>query len=350
MRQVAIAGMFLMGFMLYAYGGRGGDSTLTSGSVALFATDEMSSHKQVIATIKKVQFIKQGSNGIACDVLTTPVGIDISNLSSTLQLINAADCPSNIYNRILIAFDKSITLMNRDNKTETCSLASYKDNLNNSNSLQCDGSACSLDIYEPVNIFANQNSRFALDFDLKEFEVSNSSSANCSVTLKVSALNDFQFDFKKSIGYKEGVSGLILNLNTNAKTFNILKGNKTFTVDYSRILQENIDFLLQFAFTNNLSVNIESSDLDLKQNRCIASTIFIKIYGTVLDLNSKDYTFTITTQNNKIIPIDYTNAHIDDHVGGGLSNNIIVAAKLKTYDGKTYSACLVEVTNMETED
>lgn len=350
MRQAVIAGMLLIGFMLYACGGGGGDSTSTSGSVILFATDDMSNHKQVITTINKVQFIKQGSNGIACDVLTTPVSIDISNLSSIIQLINAVDCPSNIYNRIIIAFDKSIKLMNRDNKTETCALVSYKDKLNQSNSLQCDGSICSLDIYEPVNIFANQNNRFALDFDLKEFEVSDSSSANCSATLKVSPLNDFQFDFKKSGGYKEGVGGLILNLNTNAKTFNIMKGNKTFTIDYSRILQENIDFLLQFAFMNNLSVNIESSDLDLKQNRCIASAIFIKIYGTVSDLNSKDYTFTITTQNNKIIPIDYSNAYINDHVGGDLSNNVIVAPKLKTYDGKTYSACLVEVTDMITED
>jgi hypothetical protein len=350
MRQVVIAGMLLMGFIFYACGGGGGDSTLTSGSVALFATDDMSSHKQVITTIRKVQLVQQGKDGISCDLLSTPVSLDIANLSSTLHLLNVLNCPSGSYNKIHLEFDKAVKLMDQDDEIATCSFTSYKDILSHSNLLTCDKAICSLDMNNAVNVIGNFDNKLALDFDLKEFEVSNFPSENCSVTTMVSPLNTSQIDYKKITGYKEKISGFIVSLNTYANNFTISKGNKTFTVSYSRVSQNNIDQILQFAVNNNLAVKVESSDVDFNSSTCNASAVLIKVGGSISNLNFSNHTFTLTYQDSKTISVDFSSAFTNDRLKGQLSNNMSVTAKLNSYDGKAYSAYQVTLTDSITED
>jgi hypothetical protein len=182
-----LVGILIVSLMLYSCG-HGSGNVLSTGTVALFATDDISNYKQIISTINKVQ-LQQGANGMTCDVLTIPVTVDISNLSSVIQLLNVSNCFSGSYNKIHIEFEKSSMLMDQGNTSATCSFTSYKDNNNQPNTLQCNESNCSLDINGAVNVLANQSNRLVLDFDLKEFEVNNFPSANCSATTKISSLD-----------------------------------------------------------------------------------------------------------------------------------------------------------------
>ena len=349
MRRMIMVMIFAVGTMLYACGG-GGGRTPSSGDVALFVTDDMSSYKQVITTINKVQIVKSGDAGTTCDVLTTPVTLDISDLSSIIQLLNVSNCPSDSYNRIHIEFDKNSKLMDQGNTSATCSFTSYKDNNNQPNTLQCKESNCSLDINGAVNVLANQSNKLVLDFNLKEFEVNNFPLSNCSVTMKTSPLSDSDVDFKKGLGYKEGISGSISNLNTAAKTFIIIKGNKTFTIHYSGISQQNIDQLLQFAVDNNLKVVVESPSSDLNAGTYVASAVFIKVEGNLSALNVVKHTFSLTYQTTKTISIDYSEASTNNRVEGLLSNGASVEAKLNGFSGTNYTAYQVSVNDLGTEN
>jgi len=112
--------------MFYSCGSGNGRGSTASGTIALYATDDMSNYKQVIATINKVQVVNTGT-GATCDVLTTPVTINIANLTDVLQILNVADCPAVPYNRVHIEFNKSVELMDAADTTATCSFVSYKD-------------------------------------------------------------------------------------------------------------------------------------------------------------------------------------------------------------------------------
>jgi hypothetical protein len=201
-----------------------------------------------------------------------------------------------------------------------------------------------------VNVFAKLNNKLVLDFDLKEFEVNDFPLSNCSVTMKTSPLSDSDVDFKKRLGYKEGISGSISNLNTTAKTFIIIKGNKTFTIHYSGISQQNIDQLLRFAVDNNLKVKIEFSNFDIDANAYTASAIFVKVQGTLSALNIVKHTFFLTYQTTKTIAIDYSEASTNNRVEGLLSNGASVEAKLNGYSSTNYTAYKVEVKDLETEN
>jgi hypothetical protein len=289
MKRTIMLVFFVVGSMLYACGGGGGagsgGGTTPTGDVAFFVTDDVSSYKQLITTINKVQIVNPSISGATCDVLTTPVMLDVSKLSSIFQLINISTCASASYSGIHIEFDKKVKLMDKDNAIATCSFTSYKDNSNQTNALQCKDNNCSLDIKGAVNVLANQNNKLALDFNLKEFEVNNFPLSNCSVTMKAAPLSDSDVNSKKASGYKEGISGYVSNLNTVAKTFIIVKGNKTLTIHYPGIAQQNIDQLLRFAVDNNLKVNVESSSFDLNVGSCTASAVFVKVGGNVSSLN-----------------------------------------------------------------
>jgi len=320
----------------------GGGGTSASGKVALYATDDMSNYHQVISTINKVQIVNTGT-GATCDVLTSPVTLDLTNLSSVLQLLNIASCPSGPYNRIHVEFSKSVTVTDNADKTAPCSFASYKNEHNQPNTLQCSGNICSLDINGAVNVLANQNNKLALDFRLKDFEVNNLTGPNnCTVTMKVSPLTASEMDDKtKNEGYKEAISGGISNLDTTAKTFVITKHDKTFTVDYSGITtQQNIDQLLQFAQDKNLKVQVKVSSMDLDTGTIKASAVYVKIEGAIKQgtLNTTNKTFTLTFASNEIT-VDYSSAEVE----GALADNVKVEVKLMGVQGTKFLASNVEV-------
>ena len=322
-------------------GGGGGGGGMTSGSLALYVTDDMSNFKQVTTTLNKVQLINTGTSTI-CDVLTNPVSLDITNLSSVLQLLNVSTCPSGTYNRIHLEFSKGVAVTDAGNTTNTCNFTSYKDEPNQPNVLQCSGNICSLDINGAVNVLANQNNKLALDFRLKDFEVNNLTGPNCTVTMKVSPLTASEMDDKaKKEGYKEAISGGISNLNTTAKTFVITKHDKTFTVDYSGITtQQNIDQLLQFAQDKNLKVQVKASSIDLDTGTIKASAVYVKIEGTIKQgtLNTTNKTFTLTFASNELT-VDYSSAEVE----GALADNVKVAVKLIGVQGTKFKASNVEV-------
>lgn len=446
-------------------GGSGGGTSSGSGNVALFVTDApMDDFKQVKTTINKVQLIHTGT-GASCDVLTTPTTFDITDLAGVMQLLNNADCPAGNYNRVRIEFDKSITLTNQSNLTNTCSFTKYKDDDKykvNPNVLQCDQNTntCFIEINGAVNVLANKNNKVALDFKLKEFEVEEFGTPRCSVTMKVSPLNASEIEDKEEKEHaREAITGAVFGLNISLNTFTLKKGEHSFNVDYSiatgvltgkqqvppvdspgrgianwtfdsntnkitgavsfsnltsnataahihmgavgtngpvqvtlsggagaksgvfsvntslnpgqidalkkellyfnihsekypdgeirgQIIypaQTNIDKLLQFAMDNNLRVRVFCANSVSDTNSCAATSLFVKLEGTVSYLNETDHTFTLTFKCGQPITVDYTQAFIDGEVEGSIANGKRVEVKLfgKTDNGN-YLALQVE--------
>ena len=336
---------------LHACGG-GGANPAATGDVTLYITDDISAYKQVTATVTKVQLVRTGAAGSICDLLGAPVSIDLSNLSSVVQVLNVVSCPAFHYNRVHLEFDKGVILTDQHNAGSTCSFDSYKDLQNLVNALQCDKDTgvCSMDITGAVNVFANGNNNFALDFDLKNFDVSGLSSSDCTATMKVSPMNDSDIADRRSSGYKDGISGNISGLDTGARTFRIVKGLRTFTVNYSSALQQNVEQLLQFAADNGLAVKIESSNFNRNSNTFVASAVFVKTGGAISDLDTGRHTFALTYRTGGTISVDYTNAGVNNSVLGQLSDGIDVEVRLDGFTGTVYTAHEVKVGDTITED
>ncbi|MBI5664972.1 MAG: DUF4382 domain-containing protein [Nitrospirae bacterium] len=320
-------------------GGGGSSSGSSNGSVALFITDSPDEDfKQVTLTINKVQLVHMGS-GASCDVLTAPVTADITDLSTVLQLVDVEPCPARSYNRIEIELDEQVVLTDLGDTTADCNLASYKDDDNKPNVLQCNGNTCSINISGAVNVLSKQNHNLALDFDLKEFEVSDFNQPFCTVTMKVSPLNASDFDQRHDDGCKEGIVGLISDLDNVLKSFTLTTEGGTFTVTYDGVTSENIDSLLDLALTDQLKVKVEAAAIDLNALTIEASSILIKVDGAVSDLDTAAKTFTLTYQTGKSVTVDYLTANVE----GTLSNSSSVEVKLNAFDGVKYLATEVEV-------
>jgi hypothetical protein len=329
----------------------------SSGTVALYVTDDMSDNQQVIATIDKVTLVSTGT-GNTCDVLTTPTTINIADLADVLQLLNVANCPAVPYNRLHIEFEKSVELMDHSGTQSSCSFTSYKDDSDRPNVLQCNGTTCMLDINGAVNLLANQNSKVALDFRLKDFDVDNFGTTQCSVTMKVSPIHVEEFE---NLGHREAITGLVSNLTTSTHTFDLTKHHIVSHVVYSDITstqQPGLDDLLLRAEQDGLKTQVTASTIDFP-NRWIdatkmhnddglvsavtttidASKILVKVEGLVSALTTTS--FSLSYDTGKTIGIDFSKAAVK----GTLANNAQAEVKLYSFDSTSadFLAAFVEV-------
>lgn len=329
--------------------GRSDNTGTQFGTVGTFLTDDMSLFTQVTGTIEKVQLISTGT-GTICDVLTGPAPVNIANLADVLQLVNVTSCPAGPYNRIHIAFDKNVQLMSSPTGTpSSCSFASYKDTGSNNqpNILKCDPATdiCALDINGAVNVFANQPNKLALDFNLKDFDVTNPDNPlTCAVTMKVSPLHSGEIE---ALGRPEAVTGIVSHLSTTDQTFDLTRGNRTFSVLYSGITttdQPGINTLLQRAQDDLLRTRVMSSGIDFMDNSIVASAISVKVEGTVSNLVT-NATFSVNygPGGTKNIKVDYSKAIVD----GTVTNGLWVDVKLYGYSSTNndFLANEVEVEN-----
>ncbi len=330
-------------------GGAGGgfaNDNSSPGSVALYVTDipETDSpkdvYKQASVTINSVRLEHIGS-GLTCDVLTTPVTLDITDLASILQLLNVGTCPSSNFNRIHIEFDKRIVLTDNGNTTAECHFTKYREGDNNPNVLICPGNTCSINISGAVNVISEQTNELALDFDLNDFEVNDFNQQFCSVTMKASPLSASDFDARQDEGDKEGISGFISDLDTIANSFTLTSEGGTFTVTYADIIAQGIDNLLTLAAADQLMVKVESSIIDLNSHKIEATALYVEIDGTASGLNTVAQTFTLTYKTNKTISVVYQS----DGVVETLLSGSDVEVKLNGYDGSKYIATEVELNN-----
>lgn len=331
--------------LFYACGGGGGGSpSAGSGAIALFATDakveDISGEQEVNVTIDNVSLTGPSAS---CSLLTTQTVLNLSHLSDTIQLLSVANCPESEFNRIHIVFEKNLTLMGTTPSgsvfSGSCSFTSFKDEENRPNALDCSGNTCSLDVTGAVNVFANHQDKVGLDFVLKDFDLTNFGGANCTATMKVSPLHASDMDDRKnSKGFKEAVTGGISDLNATSKTFAITKGHSSFTVNYAGVSQTGLDQLLQFAQTNNLKVQVKTSDIDLSTNTITASSIVVNIEGTIAGLDTTNKTFQTTVGSGQIT-IDFSSAIVE----GTLVNGANVEIKVQGFDGAKYIAKEVEI-------
>jgi hypothetical protein len=277
---------------LFSCGGDGSVSVVAStGSVTFYATDDISNFQEVTATVNKVQLVETGTN-TTCDILTTPETMNLTDLASLFELLSRTECPAQSYNRIHIEFERSVPLVdNTGFMNDTCMFTSYKDQNNNPNVLNCSRDTCSLDITGAINVLANKTSELALDFDLKNFDVSGLDGSNCSVTMKVSPLNASDMNGKMLQGYTTGVTGTISGLDTGARTFTITGKDMSFTVDYSGVTQTGINDLLQLAENGGLQVGVRATDSGISSGTIAASAIYLRVKGTVSGLDTEAHTF-----------------------------------------------------------
>lgn len=333
---IILAGLF------YACGGGGGGTQ--SGTVALYLTDDISDYQQVTATVNKVQLLKTGST-TTCVILADPVTVDLTNLAGVMQLVNVSSCPAVPYNRIHIEFAKAVELTNEAGSTSSCDFTSYRvDAQSKPNVLLCGPASCSLDINGALNVLVRQQHMLGLDFDLKNFSVSDFGTPACAVTMKISPLHASDMD---KIKHLKAVTGLVSGLSTTDRTFTLTRGHTSFSVLYSGITgsqQPGLDTLLQRAQDDRLRVKVMASDFDLETKLITASAVFAKVEGRIGagSLDPVAHTLSVVYSagtGTKSIDVDYGAAVVE----GVLAEGAWVDVKLYGYTSGWFLARKVEV-------
>lgn len=325
-----------------------GNNDPGAGRVAMFLTDNISYYKQVIATITGVRLVNSGAQS-ACDVLTVPVTVDISNLTNIAHFVDAVVCPANAYNRIDIRFRKDVQLMDQLDTPSACSFASYLEDGEQPQALSCDPSTgiCTLSIRGAVRqgsieVLNDRTNNVGLDFDLKQFTVSGfGDPAACAVTMKVSPVDAASLN---SSGRAHGVTGSISQVDPVAKTFLLSRGAATFTVDYSAVLpslQPDLDALLQTAAAEGFRVTLSAAAVDLGARTIAASAVFALVEGTVSHLKRQpDWSFDLSFPTAKTLPVSHKPPAVID---GALLDGAWVSVRLEGIKKNEYRAARVEV-------
>lgn len=351
-----IAAVFIFMTLLFSCNGGGSSGVIpATGTVSLYLTDDISLYSQVTATINRVELVHTGM-GMTCNLLTEPVTVNIANLAGVMQLVNVTDCVPGPYNRFRIQFDKNVQLMSGATGTiSNCSFVSYKDENQGSqpNILHCDPGTniCSLDVNGAVNVLALQDNAQVLDFDLKNFEVSDLATPGCAVTLKVSPMTPRHL---QQLGYREAVTGLVSGLDIMNRTFDLTRGNMTFHVQYAGIAdtdQPGLNTLLTRAQEDRLKTRVITVGIDLEDNTIAASAIAVKIEGTLSDLVT-DETFTVNYGQNgsRNITVDYSNADVAGIVVNGAWVDVKLFGHQPENDVFLANKVEVEMQGMMTED
>ncbi len=344
----------------YACGGgsdHGGNGA--TGTVPFYLTDDMGDFKQVLVTLKSAQLVHTGTS-TTCDLLSEPESLDIANLAGVLQLLDTTECPVQPYNRVRIEFAQAVGLMDQDGAAAECFFESYKeqDNPNQPNVLGCTDGTCAISINGAINVLADTVNPFALDFDLKNFEVENFGSPACRVTLKVEPQNNNDIDGKMAAGYQKSVTGYVSGLDPDADSFTLTtRKGAVFTVEYWQALyrynpQPDLDGLLQLATDHGLRARVMAAGIDVSgESAIVAATIYVKLEGKVSNLDSLNHLFTLANTAASITgTVDYTDAASHDKVEGNLVNDSWVESKLFGFDLDRYLAHEVEVAEVAEVD
>ncbi len=361
MKKLILAAVVLsLPFFYYACGGgsgNGGDGA--TGTVPLYLTDDMGGFKQVLVTLNSAQLVHTGTS-TTCDLLSEPESLDIANLAGVLQLLDTTECPEQPYNRVQIGFAKAVGLMDQNGQPAECLFESYKaqENPNQPNVLNCTDGICTISINGAINVIAETVNPFALDFDLKNFEVENFGSQACSVTLRVEPQNNNDIDEKMAAGYQKSVTGYVSGLDLDSDSFTLTtRKGAVFTVDFSQARyrdepQPDLEGLLQFAVAHSLPVRVMAAGIDVSGESAIAAaTIYVKLEGKVSNLDSLNHLFTlVNTAAGITSAVDYTDAASHDKVEGNLVNDSWVETKLFGLELDQYLAHEVEVEDEDAVD
>ena len=351
----AILVALLAAASLYSCGGDGGGGSASSATVSAYVTDDLGSYDSVVLTLNSVQL--RHTSGRSCEIIRGPLEIDAAELGrdQIVQHVDTTTCGAGPYNRLHVEVDDDVTLgqtVNNQPVTEACKFVSYYEgNSRRPNRLACTNGACSLDITGAVNLIAGNHEHVALDADLKEFDVTRTTTG-CEVTLKVSPL---RADDKLAAGYRMSLSGTVSGLDAAADRFVLMVAGSPYAVQYAGVTdQPGLDTLLGRAATDALRTTVRCQTINASTTppTCTTQTdatqplkaVAVKAKGTISALNTGvQQTFTLAYGTGTTLPVNYAKATELGKVVGTLTNDASAEVKLYGFDLGNYLAREVEV-------
>lgn len=303
--------------LLHACGGDGG-TPAGSATVSAYLTDDLGGYESVVFTLNSVQLRHTG--GRSCEIIRGPLEIDAAELGrdKLVEFVDTTQCAVGPYNRLYVEIDDDVTLRETPaSPLKACKFVSYyEDNSGRPNRLACANGLCSLEITGAVNLIADNREHIALDADLKQFTVVDTSPTTCEVTLKVSPVRAGD---KMAAGYWTSLSGTVASLDTAGDRFVLTVAGSPYAIQYAGVTdQEGLDTLLARAGADGLRTTVRCQTIDATTTppTCTAQTvaalplkaIAVKAKGTISALDSVARTFTLGYGAGKTLPVSYAKA------------------------------------------
>ena len=336
--KLAVLGAVL-GAGLFAYNCGGGGTS--SGTVSLYLTDEpLDGAKKVEVGIKEIRLEHTGT-GTGCTVFSPDqtYRVDLTDLATTLRLLDVTNCPAQPYNRLVVVMEKfPVNVIDQTGQEYQCSLISYNEegDPRKPNRTYCPdtGNECYLYVSGAVNVIANANTDVALDFSLKESEIDLRQDP-CTVAFKVYPLHAMgMWEHMEREGDEFEIEGYITRLDES--TFELSVNGMTFTVDYSLATDVSVD-ALQLASDRHLKVEVECSSFDINTATCVAKEIEVKARGTVTSSGCGPGMTVELETTGETITLDPIECE------GSITNGSMVEAEIVSCSGTTCIAHEVEL-------
>ncbi len=285
-------------------GGQSAGSSVSKASVGLFVTDAPSGYSQVSAIINSVTLLNS-ANGQTCTVISSPVNMDLANLSDVMELVRTSDCPAGSFDTVRVVFSNAVGLTDSSGTSNTCAFTSFSPGQPASDTLSCSGNNCIMNLYSQVNAVAGQNNRLGLDFDLSNFTVTGFGSGACSMTMRVNPLDGPQIDAK---GYPMGIMGAIANASGNGLTLNT--GTRSFFINGAAIGQPDFLGSMQMAWTKGIPAFANCMNFDFNAGYCQANQVMAVATGLVSNVDSSNHTFMLTLDDGTQLNVGFSNAYL----------------------------------------
>ncbi|MDA8086423.1 MAG: DUF4382 domain-containing protein [Nitrospiraceae bacterium] len=307
------------GLLLASCGGGGGSSPAAgaanpsggsssgasqTAAVGLFMTDDASGFGQVSAIINSVTLLNSGS-GQSCTVLSSPVHIDLANLSDVMELVKTSNCPAGSFDTVRIAFSNAAGLTDSGGTSSTCAFTSFSSGQPSPDTMSCSGNNCTMDLNTQANILASQNNRVGVDFDLKDFTVTGFGTRVCSVTVRVNPLSGPQMD---AMGFHPGITGMIAGATGSTVTINT--GARSFIINASSMGQSDFQGFMQTAQTKGFPAIADCTNFDFNAGTCQAGKVLAVATGMVSNLDTSNHTFVLTLNDGTHLDVGFPNANV----------------------------------------
>lgn len=217
-------------------GGGGGGGTTASSSLqtaTLYLTDDASYYQAFYVTVKSVSLCLQTDqtcqNPVVLYSSQTGYTVNLTSLSNALFPLSTTNVLQGPYNRLIVNLSQTAYIV-YNSQTYSATFASYE-NPNKPDTVNCSGSSCSIAFngtIEPITL--SSLTGFVVDFNLKGFDVSNTSSSVWTITdvdmSPITLSNQVNLS-----NYLYKIDGTVSSINSSTIVLN--SDDKTFTISYT---------------------------------------------------------------------------------------------------------------------
>ncbi len=258
--------------------------------------------------------------------------VDLSKLNGILQYISTANIPQGTYNRLEVVMDRNLKIVDSSGQSHDAVFMPMQEKPNKPNTVQCPDSSnrCYIRYNGIVQPFAM--SKLVVDFQLKEFEVDESTTPWRVTEVKMMPLTPQTNKYKVYLMVQSSQNNTITGtwmgktytVNISSNTVCKINGTNYPGTNCTSQIQSGMCIEVKAYQDPSSSNTLTATEIEVEDPDKCMFNYYTKLKGTVLSKDSQNSTFSINTYNNpiKVTPSTYCEYNGKSNVGPDCLTNL----------------------------